>query len=160
MADKAFASKLRKARGFHDFTQGEVARELYINQNNLSRYETSVTEPDIETLTRLAKFYGVTVDWLIGHGDYPGRLCESSWDGLETFTHDFPKKLKTARQKKGLSQDKVARILGIPQSNIAKYETGKLEPSITTLAKLTMFYDVKADWLLGLEDETASLYAG
>ena len=48
------------------FTQKEVALELKIDRSQIASYETGRTQPDIETLGKLADFYGVSVDWLIG----------------------------------------------------------------------------------------------
>ena len=38
----------------------------------------------------------------------------------------------------------------ICQSNIAKYETGALEPDIEKLATLLQFYNISANWVLGI----------
>jgi len=150
MYSEVFPIRLKEARKITGFTQEEVAKELKINRGNLSRYETGDREPDIETLSKLAEFYGCTTDWLIGKGSYPGFEPVYKWDGLTTHITQFPSKLKIARNKKGLSQNKIANYIGVPQSNIAKYELGQLEPSIEILAKLSDYYQVSSDWLLGL----------
>lgn len=65
------------------------------------------------------------------------------------YIESFPSKLKNARLSAGYTQQEVATNLKIAQSNIAKYENGKLEPSIETLGMLADFYEVSVDWLLG-----------
>ena len=134
-----------------------VAKELMLNRVNISNYEIGTREPDAETLSRLADFYGVTTDWLIGHGDNPGRKPIPNWDGVRNYTQSFPDKLKEARKKSGLSQAKVAKILKISKSNIAKYELGQLQPSLETLLRLTVFYGVTSDWLLGLTEDNPAI---
>lgn len=57
-------------------------------------------------------------------------------------------KLKKARKKANLSQEKVAEIINTSRSNISKYETGFLEPNIDTLKKLCELYGISADELL------------
>lgn len=59
----------------------------------------------------------------------------------------FGEKLKKARKATGLSQEKVAEILNISQSNISKYENGDLEPSLDTIYKLIDLYDINANFL-------------
>lgn len=65
------------------------------------------------------------------------------------YAEAFPAKIKKARQDTGFTQKEVAQKVRLPQSTIAKYETGKLEPSLETLGTLADFYEVSADWLLG-----------
>ena len=65
------------------------------------------------------------------------------------YVESFPEKIKKARKDMGYTQREVAKETKLPQSTIAKYETGKLEPSIETLGKLADFYGVSVDWLIG-----------
>ena len=66
MYAEMFPIKLTKARKDTGFTQKEVALGLKIDRSQIASYETGRTQPDIETLGKLADFYGVSVDWLIG----------------------------------------------------------------------------------------------
>lgn len=61
-------------------------------------------------------------------------------------------KLKIARKKAKLSQEKVAEIINTSRSNISKYETGLLEPNIDTLKKLCELYKISADELLEINN--------
>lgn len=63
---EGFTSKLKKAREDAGYTQRDVARLLNMKQSTIASYETGRTQPDIETLGKLADFYCVSVDWLIG----------------------------------------------------------------------------------------------
>ena len=45
-------------------------------------------------------------------------------------------RIKQARKKAGLTQKKLAEILGTSQQNLAQYENGKRKPKIETLKKL------------------------
>ena len=59
-------SLLRKER---DLTQKEVGQELGISLNSYQRYETSEREPTAPILVRMAKFYNVSLDYLVGLKD-------------------------------------------------------------------------------------------
>ncbi|GHV42094.1 hypothetical protein FACS189490_10310 [Clostridia bacterium] len=72
MYKEVFASRLKEARKKTGFTQREVEEETGVPGVNISRYEKGIRETDIETLGRLANFYGVSTDWLIGLGMQPG----------------------------------------------------------------------------------------
>ncbi|MDE5564751.1 MAG: helix-turn-helix domain-containing protein [Oscillospiraceae bacterium] len=61
-----FAQKLAQARKDAGYTQRQVADILNMKQATIASYETGRTQPDIETLGKLADFYYVSVDWLMG----------------------------------------------------------------------------------------------
>lgn len=58
--------KLKLLREQRDYTQGYVADTLGISRVNYNRYENNNREPDGETLKRIADFFGVTTDELLG----------------------------------------------------------------------------------------------
>lgn len=63
---ETFKEKLIEARKNTGFTQKEVSEELNIPRSTLANYECGRTEPDLETLAKLADFYAVSADWLLG----------------------------------------------------------------------------------------------
>lgn len=63
---ETFPDKLKAARKEAGYTQKQVEILVGIQQAALSSYETGRTQPDIETLGKLADFYCVSCDWLIG----------------------------------------------------------------------------------------------
>lgn len=66
MYKELFGKKLRQARVEAGYTQQQIQEILNINRATLSRYESGEREPDFETLGKLADFYVVSVDWLLG----------------------------------------------------------------------------------------------
>lgn len=59
------------------------------------------------------------------------------------------KNLKILRTEKGISQQKLADVLGISQQSVNKYENYNVEPDITTLILLANFFDTSIDYLVG-----------
>lgn len=68
MYSEIFKKRLKEARKKRAYTQAEVALELNIPRVNITNYETGRTQPDIDTLGRLADLYEVSADWLLGTG--------------------------------------------------------------------------------------------
>ncbi len=60
--------QLRKAKGY---TQIRVQMETGIEQALLSKYENGERIPPTETLLKLAEFYNVSTDYLLGRTDRP-----------------------------------------------------------------------------------------
>lgn len=61
-----FALRLRKARVAAGLTQKEMAEKLYMSQTNYNQYERGKCEPSLDTLARISKILGCSVDWLLG----------------------------------------------------------------------------------------------
>ena len=60
-------ANLRKERGL---AQTEPALLLNLSIGTISNYENGIHFPDLSTLCKLADFYGVTTDYLLGRTDY------------------------------------------------------------------------------------------
>ena len=69
------------------------------------------------------------------------------------YAEMFPQKIKQARHDTGYTQEQISDLTGISQSNLAKYETGKLQPDLEKLGILADFYGVSVDWLLGTKGQ-------
>ena len=51
-------------------TQQEIAELLKMTTGSYNQYEVGRTEPNIDTLCKLADYYGVSLDYLVGRLDY------------------------------------------------------------------------------------------
>ncbi|MDE6355842.1 MAG: helix-turn-helix domain-containing protein [Clostridia bacterium] len=61
-------------------------------------------------------------------------------------------KLKTLRKENNLSQKQLAQALGTTNSSICDWECGRTEPDIEMLIKISKFFGISVDYLLGLKD--------
>lgn len=59
--------RLKELREQNGISQREIAEVIGCRQNSLYRYEIGEREPSIEVIKKLASFFGVTVDYLVGH---------------------------------------------------------------------------------------------
>ena len=60
--------EIRKAKGI---SQLKMAMDLSTNQNTISRYETGEREPGIAELIRIADYFNVSIDYLLGRTNNP-----------------------------------------------------------------------------------------
>ena len=58
--------RLRQLRTNKKLTQKNVAEFLGVDRTTYVKYETGASEPNFETLQRLATFFGVSTDYLLG----------------------------------------------------------------------------------------------
>ena len=59
-------SRIRDLREDHDLTQAEMAKLLGVKQTTYSKYELGKILVPIDILIRLADFYQVSLDYLVG----------------------------------------------------------------------------------------------
>ena len=64
----------------------------------------------------------------------------------------FSEKLKKLRKEKKITQEKLASIIGVERSSIGKYESTNVMPSIDVLNRISNFFGVSVDYLLGNEN--------
>lgn len=63
--------RIRDIREDRDLTQSKLAELLNCTQQTYSRYETGEITIDINSLEKLALFYGTSIDYLVGLTDNP-----------------------------------------------------------------------------------------
>ena len=68
----------------------------------------------------------------------------------------YGKRLRELREEKGLSQEQLGLMFSISQTTIGKYEREQIEPNIELIKAFCRYFDVTADYLIGLEDETGA----
>lgn len=66
--------RIRNLREDNDLKQKELAQYLNVSQNTYSQYETGTIALSAETAVKLAEFYNVSVDYLLGLTDKKQRL--------------------------------------------------------------------------------------
>lgn len=62
-------------------------------------------------------------------------------------------RLKELREEKNLTQNDIAKAINTSRPNIGRWEKGENEPSSSAVIALAQFFNVSADYLLGLEDD-------
>lgn len=59
--------RLKELRKSKKISQTQIAKEIGTTQNGYSKYELEQVEPNIETLKKIADYYGVSLDYLCEH---------------------------------------------------------------------------------------------
>lgn len=62
-------------------------------------------------------------------------------------------RLRFLRAEKGVGQNVLARELEISNASVSYWETGKQLPSAEAVFKLSVYFGVSSDYLLGITDE-------
>lgn len=128
-------NKIKDLRKEHNITQTELANVLGISDRAVGYYEAGEREPDYRTLSKIASYFNVSIDYLLGMSE----------------TRNIMTKLEYYRTTAGLSQLELAEKLGMSQQRISAYELGKRQPDLDTLKLFSDFFGITSDELLGME---------
>ncbi|WP_295756217.1 helix-turn-helix domain-containing protein [uncultured Oscillibacter sp.] len=61
--------RIRDLRNDHGLTQKQIAKLLSVSQNTYSQYEIGVSRFPLDAVVKLAEYYNVSVDYLVGLTD-------------------------------------------------------------------------------------------
>lgn len=65
--------RLRDLREDMDLTQDQLVEILKMHKTTYTNYEQGKREPPFELIIKLAKFYGVSIDYIAGLTDNPNK---------------------------------------------------------------------------------------
>lgn len=71
MFEEEFGARLRLLRKQAGFTQKALAKELHTSRGNISMYENGHRQPPYDLLIRMADFFHVNLDYLLGRSTNP-----------------------------------------------------------------------------------------
>ena len=66
-----FADRLKQLRKGKDLTQIQLAQIFNVANGTIAMWETGKREPDFDTISRLADYFEVSVDYLMGRVNQP-----------------------------------------------------------------------------------------
>jgi transcriptional regulator with XRE-family HTH domain len=103
--------RLKKLRGKR--SQEDIAEKIGISRARLSHYETGRSEPDWETLKKIADFYNVSTDFIL----YGNKEKSTPQDFTENDERDIAKRMEEI--KKDLTSEDGLMFNGEPMSEEA-----------------------------------------
>lgn len=66
-----FPQHLKDLRKTHNITQAQLANAIGVTDRACRRYESGENEPTLSVLIAMAKFFNVSIDYLVGCTDNP-----------------------------------------------------------------------------------------
>ncbi len=76
---KVFRERLKELRKCKNLSQKELAEVLQTNNSSVCDWECGRTEPNIETVARMAVFFDVSSDYLLGLEDETGAKTYNNY---------------------------------------------------------------------------------
>ena len=64
-----YGKRIKEERQQKGYTQGQLAEMISTTQSTIGKYEREELQPNVETIVKLCKVFGVTSDYLLGLED-------------------------------------------------------------------------------------------
>lgn len=64
----------------------------------------------------------------------------------------FAERLKTLRSEKKITQEELAKAISVTKGAVAMWETEKRTPDLEMIKKISDYFEVSLDWLVGNSD--------
>jgi transcriptional regulator with XRE-family HTH domain len=110
-----YGDRIALLREKHALTQEELAHKLGISRASLSHYETARREPDYETTNKIASFFHVSVDYLLGRSNNPEAILDPDVrdfvDSLELSDDNILEKFALKVDGKKLTAEEAKRFI-------------------------------------------------
>lgn len=101
---------LRKSKGI---SQKQLAEDLHLSQPTVCEWEAGKKFPSTRNLLALAQYFSISFEELAG------QIMPSSQSS----------RIRSAREKSGLSYGELSKATGIPKSALQRYATGETQAS-------------------------------
>lgn len=64
-----FGNRLKELRKKSNLTQEQLAAKFYLNKSSISRYENGTQVPEHDLLEKIADYFNVSIDYLLGRSE-------------------------------------------------------------------------------------------
>ena len=137
--------RMKDIRTYFDNTQTELANYLKVSRSTYAGWENGIDAIPLLKLNDFCNYYGISLDYICGL---------SNTKKYDVINNKIDKKilgnnLKNVRVNNNDSQEKVAEIIGVDQSNYSKYELGKILIHTYPLIEFAKHYKISIDLLCG-----------
>ena len=134
--NSTFPCRLRKIMDDNKTTQATLANECGVERQSVAQWRDGNTRPDILSLKKIAEFYNVSTDYLLGLSNAPTRDIE----------------LKAICEYTGLSQNAIEKIVQIKGLD-AEMGADDLCNTLSLIIENENFWDIHCSLLVAKDDK-------
>lgn len=161
--------RLREARCTRGYTQEQVADYLGITRNAYNMYERGKREISLESLVAVANWYGCTTDELLGTNAWEkttnndnavstsAQVTPPSPEAPIQKASDIHLKIRRMRKHAGMSQEELARRLGVSARTIDSWERDETAPDAAQIWDCAVLLGCTPNDLMGWKSPDESM---
>ncbi len=137
--------RMKDIRTYFGNTQKELADILGVSRSTYAGWENGLDAIILPKLNDFCNYYGVSLDYICGLTNT--KKYDVINDKIDKSV--LGNNLKEIRTNNKHTQEKVANIINVDQSNYSKCELGKMYIHTYALIEFAKHYKVSIDWLCG-----------
>ena len=137
--------RMKDIRTYFGNTQKELADILGVSRSTYAGWENGLDAIILPKLNDFCNYYGVSLDNICGLTNT--KKYDVINDKIDKSV--LGNNLKEIRTNNKHTQEKVANIINVDQSNYSKCELGKMYIHTYALIEFAKHYKVSIDWLCG-----------
>ena len=122
-------------------TPSGAASQIGFNRASVTVWKNSGNPPKPELLNKIADFFCVTTDYLLGNEIEDQNNSENFGSFYDIFLYEC--------KKKGVRPSRAAEDCGINRSNVCNWKNNRYTPRGDALQKIANYFGVSTDYLLG-----------
>lgn len=135
-----FGKNLQKLRENNSLSRNDLSSKIGITNTMIYMYEKMNKTPNLSVASEIAKYFGVSID----------ELCYKEEEILHNDKLlEFGKTLKEYRKANNITQKELSKITKIKIDTISRYEKGLETPTLNNLIKLSNFFEISIDEIIG-----------
>lgn len=137
--------KMKEIRENKEDTQDKIAKILGVSRSTYAGWENGIDNIPLLKLNDFCNYYKVSLDYICGLTNVKKiDILNKEIDSIIIGNN-----LKDVRLKKNDTQESIANIIQVDQSNYSKYELGKILIHTYPLIEFAKYYNISIDWLCG-----------
>ena len=105
------SERIKELRTTRGISQAELGKEVRLTQQAIAKWEKGIAEPDSETIAKLADFFQVTTDYLLGKSNLPNYTPLNISESLQGAKAGFHRS-----EFEELTQDEVDALAKIAET--------------------------------------------
>ena len=137
--------RMKDIRTYFGNTQKELADVLGVSRSTYAGWENGLDAIILPKFNDFCNYYGVSLDYICGLTNT--KKYDIINDKIDKNV--LGNNLKEIRTNNKHTQEKVANIINVDQSNYSKCELGKMYIHTYALIEFAKHYKVSIDWLCG-----------
>ena len=125
----SFGKKLKQLRQGKKITQMDLAKILEVDNTTISKWESDIYEPEMTAIKKIADYFNVNIDYLLGRTDNPDPHAYDEEDAEVAFQKVIEAFKKKPRSKE-YTMEKVEEFMKIVLPDLAGKEISQEEYNI------------------------------
>lgn len=151
MTIERFAERLKELMQSEQISRRALSVKTGLQRKSILNWLEGKYFPRYDALIKLADFFNVSVDYLLGISEFNESKVVLSKCRLEDISLRFLEILCTFMKEKGYTKYRLAKSLCIGQTTLNRWFVLGSMPEMATLIKISFLMNESVDYLLGRE---------